>query len=509
MCLLLSSLWPYVNFYNTNIDQDLSFSALLPLMTISTLLPIFVAFAIRPFVALAIWVRISIASSALILSFYSFPIAKEIAEFLWGGHVVYSWFAGCLAITLTGYVVSKYRTFRTAVLVFLITIVTVPVAQTLTRTLTDYRYGLEAKTYDNEATISVTDRENYGSIFLLILDGYARSDILKEQLGFDNTRFVDNLAKLGFHIVEKSRSNFHKTKFSIPNTLAMDYIFTPGLGDKEFRLELDGGSGLPERVAAARWAALSGTEGVGIISVLKKRGYKTGFIADRMLNCYQIFDYCYQDPRWFKFGEVEKALLSYTPLLTVIEFLADKYDISPKIDMLEIDYVEKNIEIYTSERPVFLIAHFWLPHSPYRFAANCELRRNTKWDAKGYQAAAKPLYLDMIKCGNKQILSLIGKIIYRDEDAIIVLQSDHGSGFLGLAGSPEAIKERHANLNALRLPEKCRDYVYPSMTLVNTFRLVLACLDGTKPDFIEDAIFTPTSLVEQGDRYYRRYEGKE
>ena len=135
----------------------------------------------------------------------------------------------------------------------------------------------------------------------------------------------------------------------------------------------------------------------------------------------------------------------------MIEFLTEKYDISPKIDVLEIEYVEKNIETYTNEKPVFLIAHIWLPHSPYRFTANCELRRKTKWDAEGYQAAAKPLYLDMIKCGNKQILSLIRKILDRDEDAIIVLQSDHGSGFLGLMGSPEAIRERHANLNARSL----------------------------------------------------------
>jgi hypothetical protein len=60
---------------------------------------------------------------------------------------------------------------------------------------------------------------------------------------------------------------------------------------------------------------------------------------------------------------------------------------------------------------------------------------------------------------NTQAQVLLQKIIRADAGALIILQSDHGTAFRGQFEKPDTdwseadLRERFANLNALRLPE--------------------------------------------------------
>ena len=49
--------------------------------------------------------------------------------------------------------------------------------------------------------------------------------------------------------------------------------------------------------------------------------------------------------------------------------------------------------------------------------------------------------------------------------------------------------ERFGVLNAIRLPEACRDRSIEGEPLVNTFRIVLACLSGSEPDLLGTRLF--------------------
>src|SRR5690349_18874578 len=62
------------------------------------------------------------------------------------------------------------------------------------------------------------------SIYYIILDMHARTDVLQEIYGYDNTWFIDSLKQMGFYVAEESTSNYSSTLQSISSSLNMDYI---------------------------------------------------------------------------------------------------------------------------------------------------------------------------------------------------------------------------------------------------------------------------------------------
>ena len=62
------------------------------------------------------------------------------------------------------------------------------------------------------------------SVVLIILDEYARADILMDHFGFDNTPFVRALEKRGFVVAQGSRANYPWTPPSLAALLNAQYL---------------------------------------------------------------------------------------------------------------------------------------------------------------------------------------------------------------------------------------------------------------------------------------------
>ena len=61
-------------------------------------------------------------------------------------------------------------------------------------------------------------------IYFILLDGYARGDILEKYYGYDNAPFLDGLRSRGFQVSDASRSNFYWTFLSVGSALNLDYV---------------------------------------------------------------------------------------------------------------------------------------------------------------------------------------------------------------------------------------------------------------------------------------------
>ena len=61
-------------------------------------------------------------------------------------------------------------------------------------------------------------------IYFIVLDGYGRSDILREFYGHDNSAFINRLKQKGFWSSENSSANYSRTDFSIAATLNYRYL---------------------------------------------------------------------------------------------------------------------------------------------------------------------------------------------------------------------------------------------------------------------------------------------
>jgi len=108
-------------------------------------------------------------------------------------------------------------------------------------------------------------------------------------------------------------------------------------------------------------------------------------------------------------------------------------------------------------------------HSPYVFGPDGEFARHGEEFTYNYQIA----YV------NKQILEVVAGIIENSErQPIIILQVDHG-----LRHIPE---ERVAILNTYYFPNGGDQNLYPWVTPVNTFRLILDYYFSSEFGLLED-----------------------
>ena len=61
-------------------------------------------------------------------------------------------------------------------------------------------------------------------IYYIIVDGYARADVLRKHYGFDNSEFLGGLEQRGFAVNDRSRANYYWTFLSLASSLNYDYL---------------------------------------------------------------------------------------------------------------------------------------------------------------------------------------------------------------------------------------------------------------------------------------------
>jgi hypothetical protein len=109
----------------------------------------------------------------------------------------------------------------------------------------------------------------------------------------------------------------------------------------------------------------------------------------------------------------------------------------------------------------FVYAHLTVTHPPFTFTATGKLRpMDAQYD--------KQAYADQITYANKRMLTIIKKILAGSKTPpVIVLQGDHGHAVnLG--------EKSFRVLNAYYLPQDGKAKIYPTITPVNTFRLIFS-----------------------------------
>ena len=61
-------------------------------------------------------------------------------------------------------------------------------------------------------------------VYFIVLDGYARADVLQNDLNLDNSPFLDALRKRQFYVADCSMSNYAQTEQSFASSLNMMYL---------------------------------------------------------------------------------------------------------------------------------------------------------------------------------------------------------------------------------------------------------------------------------------------
>jgi sulfatase-like protein len=326
-------------------------------------------------------------------------------------------------------------------------------------------------------------------VYLLILDAYGREDVLKELYGFDNQEFIGYLRKKGFYIAEQSTPNYPTTWFSLSSLLNMQY--------------------LDDYISV-----LKNTQAHGPIYdllqhsemrlLLQSAGYR--FVA---LPSATFFTRMLDADVYFKMNEsslneFEGLLLSSTIANIGIE--AWNLDIPVPSYSLHRRYISYSLETLKSvpkmDGPKFVFAHFMAPHPPFVLDANGNAlepdRPYTIDDASTYTGTSEEYaagYIGEVRFLDRQLMDVIDTILAQSEQPpIIIIQGDHGPGnHINLLESKnDCLKERYSILNAYYFPDGNYSSLYPSITPVNSFRVVLNQYFGSHLDLLEDRNYYST-----------------
>jgi hypothetical protein len=319
--------------------------------------------------------------------------------------------------------------------------------------------------------------------YIIVLDGYLGARGLSERFGYDVSAFIEAMRSKGFMHADRSRSNSLMTFTSMANVFAMDYVV-----DERSTRYVDRRRFYP--------ANLSSRDPPPLLREAQRSGYEAWMVGNAYAPCWGIHARCIAGSTVPRLGPVGASFLSTTPLSSqtlrrsaVGRWLfGDAIDDPLKLVGSFIDSLPKR----GTRPPVLVFAHVLEPHPPYNYDAECNPRESFISLHQTAEPKAVPFYLDSISCLNMRVKALVSSILARDEDAMIVVMADHGSGFSWPryrsmdSWTATDLDERTDIMNLVRLPERCRAGFRRDLGQINTVRLLSACLGHRPPRFVEE-----------------------
>ena len=307
-------------------------------------------------------------------------------------------------------------------------------------------------------------------IYFLVYDEYTGPKALKDLYGYDDSAFTNQLQKDGFYVAEKSTANYFGSLHSVASFLNMQFL-----------------DSLTKNVTnqASDQAALQDlTNNNALVKTLVANGYEYDHLGS-----------------WFQGTRSNSNATNnfypanhvfHLPLFTY-HYLSDDSLLAPYVDD---NLADNNRAIVSNQnstlaslaatdgKPKFVFAHILMPHGPNIYSSTCQ--------AVDVQPEDQSHYLDEVTCANSMILSTVEQIKAASKTPpIIVVMSDEGQELnvdapSSLTDSIASFEEKYSNLAAFYFPNQDYSKLYPTITTVNTFRVILSQFFGANLPLLPD-----------------------
>lgn len=325
-------------------------------------------------------------------------------------------------------------------------------------------------------------------IYYIILDGYARADILADLYDYDNTEFVDHLTAKGFYVAHESRSNYCQTLLSLASSLNLTYL-----------------DELAQQVGAEYWGggpAADMIDNSAVLHFLRSYGYEIVAFASGYPGTEIRSADKYLAHRWYP-NEFQVSLMNMTPLPLVANRLYDMHEWHRERILYTFEHLPDASE---APGPTFVFAHIIAPHPPFVFGPGGErIEPGLQFvfaDGShliGERGIARDEYVAQYRGQlvfvNSQVQATVDEILSKSQrPTVVVLQGDHGPGSMLAWNKPEntSFEERLSVLNAYYLPGAGDKQLYIGITPVNTFRVIFNHYFGTDYELLDDESFFST-----------------
>lgn len=320
-------------------------------------------------------------------------------------------------------------------------------------------------------------------VYYIIADAYSRDDALTDWFGYDNSDFLSQLEAMGFYVATCSRSNYPKTRLSLTSSLNLDYIDNLGITAND---QLD-----------EFWRRIRR-------SVVRKTFEQHGYKIVAMQTDFYWTEWTDADvyvtrqgknmttvQRLRAFGALNgfesllirttalRAALDLQPLLA--EQLVEAVDVTPLRE--HYDAVQFSLDelpqLAQIQGPKFVFAHLLIPHGPFVMDAQGNFTTDPGSLDQGY--------VNNVTYLNQRLISILHSILDQSErPVVIILQGDHG------APGTQFSHDRMKILNAYYFPDG-NNALYPSISPVNSFRLVFDTYLGKDYPLLDDLSYYSTT----------------
>lgn len=336
-------------------------------------------------------------------------------------------------------------------------------------------------------------------IYFIVFDRYGGRQVLADYFDLDTRPFLHALRARGFYVADRSTSNYNKTAHSLAATLNLDHLDAVA---REHRTSKDW-SHLYRMLTNPR-----------AVRTLRANGWSYAHIGswweptshDRTADV----NYHYSEARRSEFSR----LLVRT---TILEAIAKR--VGGPLGELDFRRVQHEQILYQFDAipqagarpgPTFVFAHLLLPHEPYTFDADGRYVTEEQERSRSFVRN----YREQVRFTNRKILELVDELldVPADRRPVIVLNADEGPNPVIIDVPPgtkgwepaaaEAARFKFPILNAMLLPGVATDALYPSITPVNTFRVIFDAYLGTSLGLLPDRRYVYAS----DDRPYELHE---
>ena len=337
-------------------------------------------------------------------------------------------------------------------------------------------------------TLVVPSNGKLPDIYYIILDAYTRADALERDFGFENRDFIESLEELGFYVAECGRTNYSRTKGALTAALNMDYLSELGGSNDDPYMAFDASAVLLRKSQVRKML-----EDIGYRTV----AFDTGREWSRLKEA-DIYLSIKSEPIMLEqLDPFESMLVGSTPVRAIIDWDLQKMRASTVVDVDDSIETDLPIAAYAQQQlfildqlpkiaripgPTFAFIHILITHTPYIFDSNGEIWND---EAFYYGDSKEPLdewhlrvgYVSAIRFTNTRMLEILQKILDdSDEAPIIIMQGDHG------LTEPNRLQI----LSAYHLPEGGNERLYPTITPVNSFRVVFDAYFGASLGLLDD-----------------------
>jgi hypothetical protein len=313
-------------------------------------------------------------------------------------------------------------------------------------------------------------------VYYIILDMYARPDALLEQYDIDVTDFVEGMEKLGFYYASESQSNYGETLTSLTTSMNLQLV----------------GEYVQENNLSSYQDLLIHSETRSLFEDMDYQivAFATGYRWSELSNADIYYKIKSTDPLR-SFSPFELLLFKTTIVYPFRGYIYQLLPISNADATTQSLHIEtqRNVlellpQVAENSNPTFTFAHILIPHPPFVFDRDGSILEDPGYYS-GEKASAVNEFYDLdgytrqVHFISTQILEISKQILEKSEnEPIIVIQADHG--WKG--------KNRQKILNLYYFPDQDYSRLYPSITPVNTFRVIFSQFFDMDFELVEDRV---------------------